>query len=297
MAKKKSKTARKQQHVAHKLAHSFAKKLGVSMESQRVAGQHSSQEVVSKKGSPKKVVVQKKGTKISKKAGTTKRDRRAQKRHERILQQQSQKKQSKSARTEEADDDFGQEHANVQARGRAAIKGLVKASGTSTNTSTTATTKTKPLQFDQPTFALYDHQKTTPQLLDETTRAVTALWGSAGSNNGTLSWGVPSNNQQVTSFPMNHHHPQAPPPSPMGLKPAVGIPTTTTTSTTSRHNNAFAVLDDDEEEEKETKQSTQFHHAESTIATTTTTTPFTLAPPSFVFPNNDHLKLDHDPDL
>ena len=213
MGKKKTKTARQRQNkAASKLANSFAKKLGVSVESQRIGKQL---QVLPDNNKKKTVHKKKKSTK------TIHWERRTH----------------KTSKKDVADDeDFAREHASVQARGHAK-HGKRPAK------------KQTALQFDKPTFALFNHQKSTDQLIQETMQKVqfTNLLGHSSSANAA---------------PWNG---TVPLPTPV-------LATPTPASSPMPNTNPFAALqhhDDDEEEDED--------HQKPKAA-------LTFAPPSFAAP-------------
>ena len=238
MGKKRSKTAKQRQNtaVAKKLAQSFAKKLGVSAESQRQSA------AVRVLAEPKTK------TSIHKKKSTTKTARRRQKQQEK-----------KTISTEAAD--FHREHAAMQERGQV-VEWKRNNTGSRKSKKSNEGSKKEGLEFVKPTFCFLDSQKTTNQLIQETTHKVASVVGIGGpakQNTAIMGW---------TSCAL----------------PANGISSQSNCTNGISCNNPFAALQDEPDEISQQASST---------------TTFSFAPPSFVIPPAQTPLLDHsiDPDL
>jgi hypothetical protein len=148
--------------ATRKLAQSFAKKLGVSVESER-SGNAAKQSATTTGAAA--AAVQRKARKAAK------RQERLRRRAAAVSKRQPDGHHH-SGSNENHQNEFALEHASVQARGRAATGGNdIPANRPQTTTSTT-TTAAPALQFDPPTFAFLPHQKSTQQLIAEATRQV-----------------------------------------------------------------------------------------------------------------------------
>ena len=247
MGKKRSKTAKQiQNKAAKKLAQSFAKKLGVSAES-------SSQRTALTKPAPHK---KKRNTKTALKAEKRK--------------QQQQQQQAKVIVSRETLD-FAKDQAAVQERNLAVIEWKRKTNRR--RQQKLPPQKPQALDFAAPTLCLLPHQKSTNQLIQETTQKVqsTNVFGGAYS-------GVPQNMAITEPLSLQRWSPTA-----AAVVDKGNEDSTTTIRHDKHNNNPFAVLQQQDEESPQN-------------ATTTAT--FNFAPPSFTFSTTAvDTTTSFDPDL
>lgn len=269
MGKKKTKTAKQKQNAAaKKLARSFEKKLGVSAEAKRAVVTALDPETSNNKSSHNNINNHNIKPTVARKKQATKLARKKQSHSKSILVKQ------KIANDVMA---FAKEHASVQERGEImewkrnqnnnnkTRKGKTKkqqqqqhqlllqsqndSNPQSGHMITNTTTSTRaPLQFAQPTFAFLDSQKTTDQLIQETTNRVqnTGLFGTA---KGSSSQGGGSNNPVLFTSATT----TAPSLRWEGLK----LPQQSNgpTMNSSSNNNPFQVLQEEEEDETTDRKS------------------------------------------
>ena len=274
MAKKKSKTQKQtQKRAAKKLATAFAKKLGVS---QNGAAQSPGMGMSIGTNPTTKTAVRKKQQTTKLKSKTNK----------------------KTKNRNTMDMEFRQEHAAVQERGQVMEwkrnnnskskrkKQTSNKQSTNHTTSTTTTAgNTPPLfQLAPPTFAVDDKQKSTPQLIAETTQRVqqngTTIFGMGGplatagmdslaSMSAALQWNVAATTTTPTTISLSSTH----------NNPGWGR-----TFQNHSNTNPWAVLDQPDTDET---PATAQHH------------PFSFAPPSFAvaIPTEKEEEEGVDPDL